>query len=50
MQFIKRSAPAAAGLGEGILFSLLALAVGTVIYTGEPYGTEPTPPEQVYFF
>ncbi|MEM6480150.1 MAG: hypothetical protein AAF841_09695 [Pseudomonadota bacterium] len=48
--FIKRSIPALAGIGAGAFIGVVAMALGTVIFTGEGFGSESEPPEQIYFF
>jgi len=48
--FVKKSAPAVAALGAGAFVGVIALVLGEVIFTGQGYGTEAEPPEQIYFF
>ncbi|MEM8592002.1 MAG: hypothetical protein AAGF13_05695 [Pseudomonadota bacterium] len=47
---LKKASPALAGIGAGAFVGLIAIMLGTVLYTGEGYGTESEPPEQIYFF
>ena len=50
VETLQKSGPALAALGAGALVGVIAIVLGSVIYTGEGYGSEPTPPEQIYFF
>ena len=46
----QKAIPAIAALGAGMGMGVIALILGQVIFTGEPYGSEREPPEQIYFF
>ncbi|MEO0486064.1 MAG: hypothetical protein AAF092_09140 [Pseudomonadota bacterium] len=50
MGFIQRAIPAVSGIGAGVFIGAIAIMLGTVMFTGEGYGTESEPPEQIYFF
>lgn len=50
MGFIKRSTPALMGIGTGVFVGVVAILLGQVLFTGQGFGTEATPPEQIYFF
>ncbi|MEM6895909.1 MAG: hypothetical protein AAF576_00920 [Pseudomonadota bacterium] len=50
VNFVKKAMPAAAAIGAGAFVGIIAIMLGQVIYTGEGIGTEPEPPEQIYFF
>ncbi|MEL6609218.1 MAG: hypothetical protein AAFO58_08305 [Pseudomonadota bacterium] len=47
---LQRNLPALAGLAVGAFAGIVFMLLGSVIYTGEGWGTVSEPPEQVYFF
>ena len=50
MGFIKRSIPAVMGIGAGAFVGVVAILLGQVLFSGQGIGTQPEPPEQIYFF
>ncbi|MEM1236802.1 MAG: hypothetical protein AAGI10_07520 [Pseudomonadota bacterium] len=46
----KKAVPAVSALGAGVGIGVVALILGQVLFTGESYGSEREPPEQIYFF
>ncbi|MEM1234607.1 MAG: hypothetical protein AAGH70_10810 [Pseudomonadota bacterium] len=50
VNFIKKSVPAVMGIGAGAFVGVVAILLGQVLFTGQGIGTEPEPPEQIYFF
>ena len=50
MGFITRSIPAVMGIGAGAFVGVVAILLGQVLFSGQGIGTQPEPPEQIYFF
>ncbi|MGR3467310.1 MAG: hypothetical protein ACU0CI_05475 [Shimia sp.] len=48
--WFSRNSAAMGGLAVGAFAGVIVLLLGSVLYTGEGYGEEPEPPEQVYIF
>ncbi|MGR3491232.1 MAG: hypothetical protein ACU0DW_04170 [Shimia sp.] len=48
--WFKRNQAAMGGLVVGAFAGVIVMLLGSVLYTGEGFGTEPEPPEQIYFF
>ncbi|MEO0665601.1 MAG: hypothetical protein AAFY97_07670 [Pseudomonadota bacterium] len=46
---VKKAGPAVAALGAGAFMGAVAIVLGGVLYTGEGFGSERQPPEQIYF-
>ncbi|MEM9350689.1 MAG: hypothetical protein AAGA47_10535 [Pseudomonadota bacterium] len=45
---VKRAMPALAAIGAGVFAGVVAIVLGGVLYTGQGFGTEREPPEQIY--
>ncbi|MEM9435833.1 MAG: hypothetical protein AAGA15_02240 [Pseudomonadota bacterium] len=45
---VKKAMPALAAIGAGAFAGLVAIVLGGVLYTGQGFGTERKPPQQIY--
>ncbi|MEM6729460.1 MAG: hypothetical protein AAF618_13240 [Pseudomonadota bacterium] len=50
VDLVKKATPAVAGISAGVFIGLVAMVLGSVMFTGQGFGTESEPPEQIYFF